>query len=85
MLITHDNERKGKFFKLLENAKIEEAKAVRAELSEISCRDINAESVLVVNQQTIVNADRFVFSPLESGEIPRLFKGECQNYRIVVG
>ena len=82
MLITHDNGRKGKFFELLENGKIEEAKAVRAELPEISGRDINAEGVQAVLQQTNINADRFVFSPFESDEISRLFKGECQNYRI---
>jgi hypothetical protein len=35
--------------------------------------------------QTIVNADRFVYSPFQSDEISPLFKGECQNYRIVIG
>lgn len=85
LLITHDNERQAKFFELLENGKIEEAKAVRAKLPEICGRDINAEGVPDVNQQTIVNADRFVFSPFRSDEILRLFKGECQNYRIVIG
>ena len=85
LLITHDDGRKRKFFELLEHGKIEEAKAVRAELPEISAHDINAEGVEAVNQQTIINADRFVFSPFESDEISRLFKGECQNYRIVVG
>jgi hypothetical protein len=85
LLITHDNKRKRKFFELLESGKVQEAEAIRAELPEISGCDIDAEGVQAVNQQTIVNADRFVFSPFESDEIPRLFKGECQNYRIVVG
>ena len=84
LLITHDSERNRKFFELLESGKVQEAEAIRAELPEISGCDINAEGVQAVNQQTIVNADRFVFSPFQSGEISRLFKGECQNYRIAV-
>jgi hypothetical protein len=85
LLITHDNERKRKFFELLESGKVPEAEAIRAELPEISGRNIDAQAVQAVNQQTIVNADRFVFSPFKSEEISRLFKGECQNYRIAVG
>ena len=84
LLITHDNERKRKFFELLENGKAREAEAIRAELSAIVGRDIGTEGVQAVNGQTIVNGDRFVFSPFQSNEISRLFKGECQNYRVVV-
>ena len=37
-----------------------------------------------VNKQTIMNADRFVYSPFESEQIPQLFKGESQNMRLVI-
>ena len=37
-----------------------------------------------VNRQTIMNADRFVYSPFESEQIPQLFKGESQNMRLVI-
>lgn len=84
LLIAHDEERKRKFFELYAKGKIEEAKVVRAELPDISGRDVDGEYVQAVNQQTILNGDRFVFSPFQSAEISRLFRGECQNYRIVV-
>src|SRR5215467_865913 len=63
LLITHDNDRKRKYFELLEGGKVEEAEAIRANLPEISGRGIGAEYVQAVNGQTILNADRFVFSP----------------------
>jgi hypothetical protein len=85
LLITHDNERMRKFFELMENGKAQEAEAIRAELPPISGRDIAAQDVQAVNEQTILNGDRFVFSPFQSQGISGLFKGECQNYRIVVG
>jgi Protein of unknown function (DUF4238) len=83
LLITHDNERKRKFFELLAS-RVQEADAIRAEFPEIEARDISAEHVQAVNEQTILNGDRFVFSPFQSDTISGLFKGECQNYRIVV-
>jgi len=83
LLITHDNERKRKFFELLENGKTKEAEAIRAELPEIVGRDIGAEGLQAVNEQTICNGDRFIFSPFQSDAISLLFKGECQNYRLV--
>jgi|SRR6516225_8538736 len=82
LLITHDEERERKFFELLESGKVQEAEAIRAELPEIAERDIGAQYVHAVNEQTIRNADRFVFSPSQSDDICCLFKGECQNYRI---
>lgn len=84
LLITHDNERKRKFFDLLESGKVQEAEAIRAELPEIMGRDIGVEHVQALNEQTILNGDRFIFSPCQSRGISRLFKGECQNYRLVV-
>jgi hypothetical protein len=35
-----------------------------------------------VNKQTIMNADRFVYSPFESEQIPQLFKGESHPRRV---
>jgi hypothetical protein len=84
LLITHDNERKRKFFELLKKGKVLEAEAIRAELPPISGRDIDAQLVQSMNEQMILNGDRFVFSPFQSPAISDLFKGECQNYRIVV-
>lgn len=75
LLITHDNERKRKFFELFESGKIREAEAIRAELPEICGRDTTAEYVQAINEQTVVNGDRFVFSPFQSDEILRLFQG----------
>jgi len=85
LLITHDHERMHQFWELVECGKKIDADALRAGLPEICGRDITAEYVQALNQQTIINADRFVFSPFQSDEISRLFKGECQNYRIEVG
>jgi hypothetical protein len=84
LLITHDEEREHKFFELLESGKVHEAEAIRAELPEIVGRDIGAQDAQAVNEQMIRNADRFVFSPFQSGDICCLFKGECQNYRIEI-
>jgi Protein of unknown function (DUF4238) len=84
LLIAHDDERKQKFFELLVSGKVQEAEAIRAELPEIEARDVGIEYVQAINEQTILNADRFVFSPFQSNTISPLFKGECQNYRIVV-
>lgn len=72
------------FFELPEKGKVQEAEAIRAEFPEIVARDIGAEYVQAVNEQTILNGDRFVFSPFPSSTISHLFKGECQNYRLVV-
>jgi hypothetical protein len=85
LLIDHDEERKRKFFELLEAGKLEEAKAIRAELPPIRIGEVAAHFVQKVNHQTIANADRFVYSSFESKEISSLFKGECQNLRVVVG
>jgi hypothetical protein len=84
LLIAHDEERKRKFFELFSSGKMKEAEAVRTELPGILGRDITGQFVQAVNHQTIVNADRFVYSAFESDEISALFKGECQNLRIVV-
>jgi hypothetical protein len=83
--IGHDRERMDKFQELLETGKMTEAMAIKAELPAIHGVDTTAELVQAVNHQTIVNGDRFVYSPFESDEISGLFKGECQNFRIVVG
>jgi len=83
--IGHDPERMSKFQELLETGKMAEAEAIKAELPAIHGDDVTAQLVQAVNHQTIVNADRFVYSPFESEEISSLFKGECQNLRIVVG
>lgn len=85
LLITHDEERERKFFEFFESGNIEEAEAVRAESPEILGHDITAQFVKAVNHQTIVNADRFVYSPSPSDEISPLFRGKWQNYRIVIG
>ena len=74
-----------RFLKLLESGKLKEAEAVRSELPAIRGVEVTAQLVQAVNHQTIVKADRFVYSPCESDEIPQLFKGESQNLRIVVG
>ena len=63
----------------------ERGRSAQIELPAIFGRDVAAQLVQAVNHQTIANADRFVYSPFESGEISALFKGECQNLRIVVG
>ena len=83
LLITHDEERKRKFFEFVEKGKMEEAEAIRAELPEILSRDITAQFVEAINYQTIVNAERFVYASFQSDKIPGLFKGDCQNFRIV--
>ena len=84
LFICHDQERMQKFSQLLEAGKMEEAKAVRRELPPIKECLVLRPYVNALNRQAILNADRFVYSPFESHEIPRLLKGESQNSRIVV-
>jgi hypothetical protein len=83
--VDHDEKRMAKFRELLESGKMEEAQAVTRELPAISGGYVKAHVVHAVNRQTIVNADRFVFAPFKSDEVSGLFKGECQNLRLVVG
>jgi hypothetical protein len=81
--ITHDVARVDKFNELLENGKLQEAEQLRRDLPPILEAQINADMINSVNIQTIHTADRLVFSPFESAEIPALFKCESQNMRIV--
>jgi hypothetical protein len=84
LLIGRDRERMDKFQELLETGKMTEAIAIKAELPAIRGVDVTSELVQAVNHQTIVNGNRFVYSPFESDEISSLLKGECQNFRLVV-
>ncbi len=84
LVLTHDAKRMDRFFELLQAGKREEAEALRSELSAIGGFDVDGSLVAAVNSQTIVKADRFVYSPFESDEIPRLFKGESQNIRVSI-
>jgi hypothetical protein len=83
-VIRHDGEKMAKFDNLLDSGKTNEAELVRAELSPIREAELDGERVHQVNIQTILNADRFVFSPFESNEITQLLKGDSQNVRVVV-
>jgi hypothetical protein len=82
--IGHDQKRRARFGELLEAGKKAEAEAIIAELPAIRGGDVAAQVVQAVNHQTIDNAERFVYSPFESEEISKLFKGECRNLGIVV-
>jgi hypothetical protein len=84
LLIGHDQERRARFQELLEAGKKAEAQAIITELPAIRGGYVAAQLVQAVNRQTVVNAERFVYSPFESKEISNLLKGECQNLRIVV-
>jgi len=81
--IGHDIAKMNKFDELLRVGKRREAEKLRSELPPIEEREIDDTIVQAINSQTIVNADRFVFSPFESDEIPLLLKGESKNFRIV--
>ena len=83
MVITHDEPGEEKFFKLLTAGRRGEAEAVRRQLPPIRERDVKQPVVEAINRQTVTNADRFVFSPFESGEISKLLQGESQNIRMV--
>jgi hypothetical protein len=84
LLIRHDEEKMKKFGDLLEARKLKEAEALKADLPPIDESEIELRLVDAVNSQTILSADRFVFSPFESERIPQLFKGDSHNLRIVV-
>jgi hypothetical protein len=85
LLIRHDAEKMKKFDELLEARKMKEMEALRAELTPIKGVDVPRRLfVNAVNGQTVANADRFVYSPVESQDLPRLLKGESENRRIVV-
>lgn len=84
LVIRHDADKREKFDNLLEAGKVKEAEALRAELPPIREGVTQRAIVDAVNTQTIVNADRFVYSPYESADIPRRFKGESQNLRVVI-
>ncbi len=82
--LTHDFERMERLVQALGSGDIATAQAVRSELPSMTSSEIDAETVLAVNQQTIAGAERFVYSPFESEAIARTFKGECQNFRIQI-
>lgn len=84
MVITHDQEGEDKYFKLLSAGRRSEAEAIRNQLPPIRERNFEQRLVGDVNQLTIRNANRFVFSPFESPEISAWLKGESQNMRIAV-
>jgi Protein of unknown function (DUF4238) len=84
MVITHDHEGERRFFELLYAGRKQEADAVREQLPAIRENRVGQASVDQINQATIRNADRFVFSPFESPETSETLKGESQNMRIVM-
>jgi hypothetical protein len=83
VVISHDTGGENKFFALLSQGRRDEAEAVRRTLPPIRERGVPKAVVDAINDQTLTNADRFVFSPFESADIPRKLQGECQNMRIV--
>lgn len=83
IVITHDETGEEKFFELLAAGRRDEAEAVRRQLPPIRERGARRTLVEAINQQTVTNADRFVFSPFESAEISKLLQGESQNMRMV--
>lgn len=84
LVITHDHEGEKKFFELLYAGRRQEADAVREHLPQILESRVKQAGVDEINKATIMNADRFVYSPFESAEIPKLLNGESQNMRIVM-
>ena len=82
LVIRHDAVKRDKFHRLLEAEKAKEAELLRADLTPIQEAVAKRAVVDAVNLQTIVNADRFVYSPYESADISKTFKGESQNLRI---
>ncbi|HEY5177184.1 MAG TPA: DUF4238 domain-containing protein [Terriglobales bacterium] len=82
LVIRHDADKREKFHKLLEAGKVKEAEVLRAKLPPIREAVVQRALVDAVNFQTVVNADRFVYSPYESADILKLFRGESQNFRI---
>lgn len=82
LLITHDEERVTKFNDLLDAGKVKEARAVKEELSPIRDADVSRADVDTINHRTVLIADRFVYSPFESNEIPKLLQGESRNLRV---
>lgn len=81
--ITHDHAGEKKFFKLLAAGRREEAKAVKREVPPTQEVRIKKSAVDRINNFTIANADRFVFSPFESIEISKGLQGKSQNMRMV--
>jgi hypothetical protein len=82
LVITHDAAGEQKFFELLAAGRRDEAEAVRSQLPPILEREIGQPLVDGINYRTIINAERFVFSPFESAEISEMLQGESQNIRI---
>jgi hypothetical protein len=84
LLISHDNDRMKEFDELIEAGKAMEAEALTAELPSIRGIEIPRDDVDAVNAHTIVKADRFVYSPFESGQISDLLQGKTQNLDIAI-
>jgi hypothetical protein len=62
MVITHDHEGEKRFFEILYAGRRQEADAVREQLPAIREHRIGQASVDQIDQATIRNTDRFVFS-----------------------
>lgn len=84
LLITHDEERMTKFNDLLDAGKMKEARAVQEELSPIRDAELSRADVDIINRRTVLITDRFVYSPFESNNIPRLLRSESQNLGIAI-
>jgi len=82
LLMRPDTSRIDHNFELIQAGKISEAYKVRENLPPIVEIPIGDDHAKTINEQTIMNADRFVFSPFESNEIPNMFKGPCQNMQV---
>lgn len=82
LVIRHDARKMRRFDELLDEGKTSEAEALRAAMPPIQEAEVPVTLVDAINAQTIVKADRFVYSPFESEDIPRLFKGGSRNLRV---
>jgi hypothetical protein len=71
IVIRHDTAGENNFFALLSQGRREEAEAVRRTLPPVRERGAPKALVDAINDQTLTNADRFVFSPFGSADIPK--------------
>jgi hypothetical protein len=84
LLICHDREMKKQFWELVEAGKMIEANALGDQLPPIVGSEVSGPLVSALNSETILNADRFIYSPFASEQVQKQFKGESNNVRVTI-
>jgi hypothetical protein len=84
LVLQHDRKRIGMIENLFRRNRHKEAQKAINRSGQIRHVRVGQRDVKQINAHTIAMAARHVFSPMESQDVPGLFRGECLNMRQVL-